>query len=422
MIFRPCQRTSKPGASLKSPIAAFVPFSGLVTVLLVITGAVPLSGLFAQQANGPQALERRIAQTVREAGTLESADVIELESPVTSSIRWIAPEGMTVRKGDRLCQIDVGPLESELVTQQVVVGQAKLATVQSKLALEAAQTEGVSQVRLYNLRLKAAESKLSTFTAGEGQLALEILEAQGNIRTAMAKLKAAETRLSLADPGDQVEHTTATAEVTAAAEALKLATARRKFLETHRKAERQAELELAVEEIRVERDLIKQQSQARLATAKAELESNEDNDARERAKLDRLQERLAGCTITAPRDGIVQYVRPNSRSASIQAGAAVRARQAMIRLIDPEQLQVRVAVHETRINRVRVGQPVRLQFDAASRTPVAGRVVSIAKTPEPTTFLSGDVKQYAVIVSVEKNDLTLRIGMTALAEINTGSR
>jgi hypothetical protein len=46
-----------------------------------------------------------------------------------------------------------------------------------------------------------------------------------------------------------------------------------------------------------------------------------------------------------------------------------------------------------------------------------GRVVQVNDVPEPTSWASGDVKEYAAVVSIEGPVESLRIGMTALVEI-----
>jgi hypothetical protein len=49
-------------------------------------------------------------------------------------------------------------------------------------------------------------------------------------------------------------------------------------------------------------------------------------------------------------------------------------------------------------------------------------VVDVSGVPEPTSWLNADVKEYAVLVSIEEPADGLRIGLTALVEIHAGDQ
>ena len=75
-------------------------------------------------------------------------------------------------------------------------------------------------------------------------------------------------------------------------------------------------------------------------------------------------------------------------------------------------------MHETRIGQIRKGQPVAIRFDALPDTVVKGTVTLINATPEPVSWLQGDIKKYSVVVAIEESQQKLRLGMTAMAEID----
>ena len=56
---------------------------------------------------------------VREAGTLESASVIEIQAPFEAAILELIPEGKHVKKGDLLLELDSSALQ-DLLQQQIV--------------------------------------------------------------------------------------------------------------------------------------------------------------------------------------------------------------------------------------------------------------------------------------------------------------
>ena len=88
-----------------------------------------------------------------------------------------------------------------------------------------------------------------------------------------------------------------------------------------------------------------------------------------------------------------------------------------MQVADMSRLQVAVLVNETRIGRVRVGQPAATRFDALVSQEFQGKVSKVNRIPEPTTYLDGNVKKYKVFITIENPSPLLRIGMTAMVEI-----
>ena len=158
-------------------------------------------------------------------------------------------------------------------------------------------------------------------------------------------------------------------------------------------------------------------------TAEAELSASEAALAREQRNLDQIKQRLERCKISAPQAGMVVYATANATRANqgsvLAEGAQVRERQTLIQLPDLNHLQLKVHVNETRIARVRVGQPAIIRVDAFPTREFQGKVVHANNVPEPTSWLNADVKEYAVHVSIDGPIDGLRIGLTALAEIDT---
>ena len=49
-----------------------------------------------------------------------------------------------------------------------------------------------------------------------------------------------------------------------------------------------------------------------------------------------------------------------------------------------------------------------------------GKVVHVSEVPEPASWLNADVKEYAVLVSIDGSTDGLRVGLTALVELDAG--
>jgi len=114
------------------------------------------------------------------------------------------------------------------------------------------------------------------------------------------------------------------------------------------------------------------------------------------AKLDR-----ANAELRAPFDGVVAEVNIDPGDPSVIAG------QVPIRLVDISALHVDVKVNDVDIGRVKQGQPVQVNADAANGKVYTGKVSYIA----PAATVSGNLRTY--LVSVALDDQTgLRPGMS----------
>jgi hypothetical protein len=77
-------------------------------------------------------------------------------------------------------------------------------------------------------------------------------------------------------------------------------------------------------------------------------------------------------------------------------------------------MQVKVNVHETKVDNLRANMRARITVQGQT---VTGVVDSIANQPEPTSWFSGSVKEYATIVKIAGEASGLKPGMTAEVEI-----
>ena len=106
--------------------------------------------------------------------------------------------------------------------------------------------------------------------------------------------------------------------------------------------------------------------------------------------------------------------RPGQQQTTIEEGAAVRERQTILRVPDLSQMQVKVNVHESKVENLRPGMRARIRILDRELT---GSVTTVASQPEPTGFFSANVKEYATIVRIDGQPEGLRPGMTAEVEI-----
>lgn len=402
-------------------------FGLLLAILSSTSIAFPIA--FAQRPVGltdaeAQALEDRVNKTVRESGILESANSVELRSPLTSTVRFLIPRGTIVQRGDRVASLESADLDDRITEQktQLANREAELQKAKSDLRnqqtmLEDAKLIGAKQVRLAMMRLEL-------FTGEEGEYATQKKDLEGKRKAIQRTIEATSTalaeateRFKLGDGSAAMARQFETALVTAQ-EDLAALERQQKLLELESEI-RIAELELErleqeinLKTTRNELETLVQQAEAQLQVAQLAMHSMQ-------SKLDSLVTKAKQSEVVAPIDGVVLYPVQRRGAAAIEPGASVREGQVLLEIADMEELQVAVTVNETRIGRVKVGQKAEIRVDALVNRSFTGTVKQISHTPEPASFLQESGNQYRVIVSVQEPLPVFRIGMTAMVDIRT---
>ena len=161
-----------------------------------------------------------------------------------------------------------------------------------------------------------------------------------------------------------------------------------------------------------------------LAQAEAQFREREDKLRLEQEQLKKLEAQAKSCVIRATSPGLVVYASSEDRGGymgdanPIQEGTTVRERQAIISIPDPTSMGVRVNVHESAMDKVKVGQAARVRIDAFADRPFAGRVVRLSTLPNSANrWQNPDLKVYSTDVAIDDAPGDLRPGMSARVEI-----
>ena len=151
-------------------------------------------------------------------------------------------------------------------------------------------------------------------------------------------------------------------------------------------------------------------AEAQVATAKAGLAAAEEQLAVATAAASKTKTLFEYARITAPFAGVVTH-RYAETGAMIQAGTSSQT-QAMpvVRLSQDDRLRLTIAVPESAVARVRVGEPVEVRVEAVGRT-FPGTVARSAARVNPET------RTMDTEVDVPNRDLTLVPGMYAYASL-----
>ena len=151
-------------------------------------------------------------------------------------------------------------------------------------------------------------------------------------------------------------------------------------------------------------------AEATLQRARAQFASAKANVDLAQAQLEAQQAVLSKATIVAPIDGIIL-------DRAVDAGQIVAASLSAPELFtiaeDLSQMELQADVAEADIGRISVGDSAKFTVDAYDERPFPARISMVRYAPDSTEGLV----TYKAILSVENDDLSLRPGMTATAEI-----
>jgi len=152
-----------------------------------------------------------------------------------------------------------------------------------------------------------------------------------------------------------------------------------------------------------------------LIAARARVAGRKAGVTLEQGRLDLAEMELERHTIRAPRDGLVIY--PSTAkwkdTPDITEGASVHNHQVMLIMPDLNKMQVVIGVHESIIDRVKVGMPVTVTLpDRTLQTEVA----SVAAIASPAGWWTDNTVRYDVTIDLPAEE-GLRPGMSAEVEI-----
>ena len=334
--------------------------------------------------------------TVNESGDIESSRNEEIRCEVKSqgragtAILKVVDEGTKVKKGDFLCQLDDSVLKDQLTEQKIKVAQDRASVIQSESDLDTAERilnefqEGVYAQQLAALNAEVALAEESARRASEVKKHSKTLNRKGYI-----------TRTQLeADEFAQVK----------ADQDLKLAKQKLDVYEKYTKDRMVSEFESEIE-----------QQKAYLEAADFTWKLSQDRE-------EDIATQIANCRVVAPNDGMVIFANETDRrgdaSFVIEEGALLRDGQPVFRLPDPNQMQVRATVSDSKINQIKEGQEVLVRVDTDPEKPVAGKVRRVSAFPLPRRWYQAPI-EYEVFVDItELNDL-IRPGLRGKVEIVT---
>ncbi|MBU0753736.1 MAG: HlyD family secretion protein, partial [Planctomycetes bacterium] len=317
--------------------------------------------------------------SVIEGGSLKAQKSVKIECEVEgqSTVVFLIPEGSYVKKGDLLVQLDSSDLEERFTQQEITYESAKADKIQAEESLKIQVSQNKSNIMAGELEVTFGQMELDKYLKQGGSRELERTQLLNDINIAKAELARAKNN------ADWTRTLHEKGFVTAEDLQADLLTLERRKNELE-EAEKQLVLNedydfpmteqrlmADVEEAKLGLERIQRRAESELAQQEANLKSQDAKFRLQEERFNKLKEQLEKCNIHAPQDGLVVYgAQDNDRHGwggsdeMIEEGATVRYRQTLITLPDVSVMMVDTKVHESAVDKVRVGMKTQVTVDA----------------------------------------------------------
>jgi RND family efflux transporter MFP subunit len=399
----------------------------LSVMLLSLPGTTACNSLGGSQDTVNQQLvtvtRGDLTMSVSGKGKIETSREARLTFGSAGKVeKMLIKEGDMVKTGDVLAKLDTSPLELALNQSQMAVTQAEVALTQAQLAQQTAE------YNLENTRNSEDTLKLALLNA---QIALDT--AQNNLaagitaidfNTILAELNKAKAwydyvkRMPQAGIGDSDSWSLA---LDRAQERLDVAQANydntlagydSRQVNLKKKQVESAGISVALAQKNID-ELGKSIALQELQVASTEQTARQAQQAVDlaRASLADSRRQLGETAIYAPFVGVVSMVL--AKEGDIIPSPSM-APQTIIKMIDPDSLELVIEVDEIDIPQVKLAQEVTVNVDALPKAVFTGRVTAIYPVPSEV----GGVVLYTVRINLDiQGESEIKVGMSASANI-----
>jgi HlyD family secretion protein len=405
-----------------------------VSVVLLLAIIVTAS-IFATRKDTPEVTvvkvetRRELRSTVTASGEIRPIQFINLTSEVQGRIEEIyVKEGDQVTKGQSLVRLDPNQLQSNTDAQVA--------------ALQAAQTE----TQVTQSQISAAQNQLSQAQQGLNASQAAVDTALQQVASARQQVVAAQTEVDRA----QVDLNTANRELKRTAELVEAGVESRSNFDAAKDRVETAQVALRNAQARLKsQQLSVNEAQARVNESRARAKQQEVavRDARrgvetasysaeasaqraeQQAAVLRGQRNQRDKTLqVAPINGVIADI-PSKVGTFAVAGLSTTP---LLTIADMSVVNVEVKVDETEIDKVEVGQPVKVKVDAFGDQEITGEVrqktpLAVGKSQTSgglsTNINVQEAKEFRVVIELmnlsDETRNSLRPGMSATANITT---
>ncbi len=404
------------GLSVSLVLAA----AGLAVVALVAPATAQPSDKNGGRAASTVPSDRAIAAVssfdvvTTAGGELEARNKIEVRSPLDNpaNIVQIVNEGINVKKGDLLLQLNVEEIENRLKEEELRLIPAEAELVAAQSAYDIQINENASKIRQAELKVTLAELALRQWV--DGDVAKKRQELDLGMNKAELELERLAQRYlrsqQLFDEGF-VSRDERDRDEVAYIEAISAFNTARLAGEVYEKFEfvkdektKQSDLGEAVAEL----ERVRLNNIAELKNKGSRLEQQRTQVGVLQNRIEELKTDIAAARIIAPADGLVVYATSLDRGGwrggnegPLQIGQQVFSNQLLMILPDTSEMVAAVRVNEALAGRVRPGQRVSIRVDAAGGAVFDGTVESIGVMAESGGWRDPNLREYTVRIGLE---------------------
>lgn len=304
-----------------------------------------------------------------------------------TTILKLVPEGTLVRKGDIICELDASRPTEYAKTRRIRLIGIKAELTNAQIQEKMVQLGNRRRTRAAGRRLADAKNALAEFTHGTDPLTRSKLAMQ----TKLAEARMAQVEFDR-DGCELMYRKGISTKWELDSRELDLLAAEQDWTTNYS----QAQLH---DQYQSDRDLFQLQGELAEAEATHDATALRNELSLTQAEFARLSDErrfahytrylgyaldsIEACTIRAPHAGRVLYAgdwqRRSYRRGSIEEGAEVDYRQAIIDLPDYARFVVKVWAHETAMRDLAVGQPTTVTVPALDNLQLAGRVSKVSR-------------------------------------------
>ena len=368
--------------------------------------------------------------SVLESGTIKPKEriIIKNELEGRTSIISLIPEGVKVKKGDLLVELDASTLEDTLIDQEISLQNAEAAFIDANESLAVAENQAQSDIDVAKLTLTFAEQDLQQYK--DGQYPKDFKTANNEITLREEELTRAQETLEWSQKLFEEKYLSNTdlqadkLAVTRSNNNLELAKEELRLLEEYTRQRNIDQFESDFQQAKMALDRIERKARADVVQAKAALKAKELDYTRQVTKLEKIKDQLGKATVLSPADGIVIYATSARRGGfrdnrePLDEGVEVFERQELIYLPTATSTMAEVNIHEASLEKVHLGLPAIVTVDALQGRTFFGSVGRIAPLPDPQSmWMNPDLKVYNSEVYLEGDTPDLRTGMSCKVEI-----
>jgi len=369
--------------------------------------------------------------SVDASGTIKALDQIVITCKVKGeggvTVLSVVAEGIHVKKGDLLMTLDSSHFEDQLVAEEIALQNAETTLISAVESLAVGKNQAESDLEKAGLTLKFAVEDLKKYE--EGDYLNEVTDANAQIVVKVeaeqqAKKKLEGSRRLFEDK--YISETELKADELALSRAeleRMLAKNKLQLLQDFTYGRTIAQLESDVWQAEMAEERAKRKAKADVVLLEAALLEAQGRLERQKDIVKKLETNIANTRIIAPSDGMVVYatsqrMRWGGSNEPLDIGQQVRERQELIHLPTSDKVKAEIKVHESSMQKIKVGLPVVVTVDAISEKTFTGQVAKIAMLPDAQmAWLNPDLKVYATEIHLDGEDNGLRTGMSCRASI-----